>query len=128
MLVKLAEVGEIAPGGMKLVEAGGEEIVLCNCGGKYFALARRCGHMNSPLEMGSLDGTILTCPMHHVQFNVTTGEALNYPIPGYIDEPLPDKWAKHMSYLVMLMQHITVCDIRTLPVTIQGTSIHVAIG
>jgi nitrite reductase/ring-hydroxylating ferredoxin subunit len=32
--------------------------------------------MNGPLDMGALDGTDLACPMHRVQFDVTTGEAL----------------------------------------------------
>ncbi len=125
MLVEVGKVGDILPGGMKYVEAGGEQIVLCNCDGAYYAVSRRCGHMNSSLEMGTLDGTIVTCPMHHVQFDVTTGEALNNPIPGHIDEALPDKWAKHMTYLGMLMGHIRVCDIRTLPVRIDGAAIQI---
>ena len=73
MLVEVAKTDEIAPGGMKCVKAGEREIVVCNCDGRYYAVDRRCGHMNGPLEMGALDGTILTCPMHHVQFDVTTG-------------------------------------------------------
>ena len=73
MLVEVAKAGEIAPGGMKFVKAGEREIVVCNCDGRYYAVDRRCGHMNGPLEMGALDGTIVTCPMHHVQFDVTTG-------------------------------------------------------
>ena len=61
---------------------------MCNCDGRYYAIDRRCGHMNGPLEMGALDGTIVTCPMHHVQFDVTNGHALNHPVPVHIDEPL----------------------------------------
>jgi nitrite reductase/ring-hydroxylating ferredoxin subunit len=45
---------------------------------RYYAVDRRCGHMNGPLEMGALDGTIVTCLMHDVQFDATTGYALNY--------------------------------------------------
>ena len=45
--------------------------------------------MNAPLEQGALVGTILTCPLHHVQFDVTTGEALADPIDHDLgDEPL----------------------------------------
>ena len=72
---------EIAPGGMKCVEVAGQEVVVCNCGGAFYAFQRRCGHMNAPLEMGTLDGTILTCPMHCAQFEVTTGKALAGPVP-----------------------------------------------
>ena len=87
MLLEVAKASEIAPGGMKFVKAGDREIVVCNCDGHYYAVDRRCGHMNGPLEMGALDGTILTCPMHHVQFDVTTGQALSQPVPAFIDEP-----------------------------------------
>jgi len=127
MLVEVAKAGEIARGGMKLVKAGEREIVVCNCDGRYYAVNRRCGHMSGPLEMGSLDGTILTCPMHHVQFDVTTGEALNLPIPEYIDDPLPGRWAHYMKHIGMLMQHTGVCNIKTFNVQTHGEAIHVEI-
>jgi nitrite reductase/ring-hydroxylating ferredoxin subunit len=127
MLVEVAKAGEIAPGGMKFLKAGGIEIVVCNCDGRYYAVDRRCGHMNGPLEMGTLDGTILTCPMHHVQFDVTTGKALNNPIPEYFEEPLPGRWVQYMTHIGMLMQHTSVCDIKTFLVKIDRGVIQVEI-
>jgi nitrite reductase/ring-hydroxylating ferredoxin subunit len=127
MLVEVAKAGEIAPGGLKFVRVGDREIVVCNCDGHYYAVGRRCGHMNGPLEMGALDGTILTCPMHHVQFDVTTGQALNHPIPEYIDEPLPATWAQYVSQFGMLMQQVSVCNIKTFLVQIEGGVIQVDI-
>jgi len=127
MLVEVAKAGDIAPGGMKFVKAGEREIVVCNCDGHYYAVDRRCGHMNGPLDMGSLAGTILTCPMHHVQFDITTGEALNHPIPEHFDEPLPGRWAQYMKHFSMLMQHTSVCDIKTFLVKIDAGVIHVEI-
>jgi nitrite reductase/ring-hydroxylating ferredoxin subunit len=127
MLVEVAKAGEIAPGGLKYVKAGDREIVVCNCDGRYYAVDRRCGHMNGPLEMGALDGTILTCPMHHVQFDVTTGEALNHPTPEYIQESLPGRWAQYLNYFGVLMEQVSVRNIRTFLVTIQSESIQVEI-
>jgi nitrite reductase/ring-hydroxylating ferredoxin subunit len=127
MLVEAAKVGEIAPGGMKYVKAGGRQIVLCNCDGHYYAIARRCGHMNGPLEMGTLDGTFLTCPMHYVQFDVRTGEALSNPVFEHIDEPLPDRWGEYMKQFGMLMAQTSVCDIRTYGVRIDGDVIQVEV-
>ena len=127
MLVEVAKEGEIAPGGLKFVRAGDREIVVCNCDGRYYAVDRRCGHMNGPLEMGALDGTILTCPMHHVQFDVTTGHALNHPIPEHVDEPLPSRWAQYMSHFGMLMQQVSVRNIKTFLVRIEGGTIQVEI-
>jgi nitrite reductase/ring-hydroxylating ferredoxin subunit len=86
MLVKVARPGDIADAGLQFVRAGGQEIVLCRVGNRYYAISRRCSHRNGALERGSLDGTILTCPLHHVQFDVTTGEVLNYPLADYADD------------------------------------------
>ena len=69
--VKAIRAAEIAPGGMKAVELSGRELVVCNCDGSFHAIDRRCGHMNAPLEMGTLDGSILTCAMHCARFEVT---------------------------------------------------------
>jgi nitrite reductase/ring-hydroxylating ferredoxin subunit len=127
MLLEVAKAGEIASGGMKYVKAGNREIVVCNCDGRYYAIDRRCGHMSGPLEMGTLDGTIVTCPMHHVQFDVTTGQALNHPVPVHIDEPLPSQWAQYMGHFGLLMDHTSVCNITTFPVTVDGHTVSVEV-
>ena len=76
MKVKIASVGDILPGGMITFQAQGIEMVLCNFDGTFYALERRCGHMSAPFELGTLNGYILTCPMHSAQFSVVTGEAI----------------------------------------------------
>ncbi len=125
MYVELAKSQDILPGGLKMVRSGSAEIVLCNSGGKYFALDRRCGHMCTGLERGSLDGTILTCPYHHVQFDITTGEALNVPIPDFIPDPLPPNWKRFLDYRDLLTRHVSVCDVGVYPVTIEGDKVMV---
>lgn len=73
-----------APGGAgKTTDSDGIEIIICNCGGDYYALDRRCGHRKAPLEKGTLDGRILTCAAHCAQFDVATGAALSNPVPLY---------------------------------------------
>lgn len=105
--VQVIQTAEIAPGGMKAIELNGRELVICNCAGTFYALDRRCGHMNAPLEMGTLDGVILTCAMHCAQFDVTTGEALSGPIPTYLGgETAPPRTATFLKNTEMLMQHI----------------------
>src|SRR5512136_1206154 len=92
---------------MKAVELNGRELVICNCDGSFYAIDRRCGHMNAPLEMGTLDGTILTCPMHCAQFDVTSGEALSGPVPAYLgNETLPPRTGVFLKNVGMLMRHV----------------------
>ena len=85
---KVATVGEIQPGEMKLVEADGREIVLANVNGEYFAFGGECTHRGGPLAEGILMDDVVECPWHGGQFNVRTGEVVSSPpendIPTYV--------------------------------------------
>ncbi|MHB1318859.1 MAG: Rieske (2Fe-2S) protein [Anaerolineae bacterium] len=107
---------EIAPGGMLAVTLEGREIVVCNCDGMFYALARRCGHMNAPLDKGTLEGTILTCPLHCARFDVTTGEVLAGPVPTYLGkEPPPPRVGQRLKNEALLMAHIHTEPLATYP-------------
>ena len=81
----VAKASEVAPGEMKLVEVGGEEVVIAIVGGEYFAFSNTCTHEGGPLSDGELEGDIVTCPWHFTPFNVKTGEALE---GGVTDDPI----------------------------------------
>ena len=82
----VASASELAPGEMKLVDLDGEEVVIANVEGAYFAFSNTCSHEGGPLVEGELDGHIVTCPWHATPFNVRTGEALE---GGVTDDPVP---------------------------------------
>jgi nitrite reductase/ring-hydroxylating ferredoxin subunit len=112
--VQVIKAAEVSPGGMKAVELIGRELVICNCGGSFHAIDRRCGHMNAQLELGTLDGSILTCAMHCAQFDVTTGEALSGPVPPYLEnETPPPRAGAFLNNVGMLMQHVRTESIAT---------------
>ncbi len=126
MLVEVAKSGDIVPGGLKAVEVNGEEIILGNDDGKIYAISRRCGHMNAPLDLGTLEGYILTCPMHHAQFDITSGEALSGPVPPNLgDEVVPEGIGKFLQHVGMLMSHIKTCNLKSYSVKIDGDSIKI---
>jgi len=128
MLVEAAKLSDVAPGGLIAVEAGGEEVVLGNYDGRVYAIGRRCGHMNAPLEMGTLEGYIVTCPLHHVQFDITNGEALNPPVPrDFGAYPMPEAFADYFRRQREISRHIKVCDIRTYSVQVDGDVIKVEV-
>jgi nitrite reductase/ring-hydroxylating ferredoxin subunit len=87
MFVKAAMAIDIYSGGMKAAAVGEKQIVICNFDNKFYALERRCGHAGASLDMGTLDGYILTCPLHYAQFDITTGEALSGPVPPDLRHP-----------------------------------------
>ena len=126
--IRAIRANEVAPGGMKAVELHGRELAICNCDGSFYAIDRRCGHMNAPLEMGTLDGVILTCPMHCAQFDVTTGEALSGPVPPYLDNEVPPpRTTALLTNIGMLMEHVRTESIATYPVTVESEWVMVAL-
>jgi len=118
---------QIAPGGMKTVQLDGQEIVICDCAGAYYAIQRRCGHMNAPLDLGTLDGTFVTCAMHCAQFDVTTGQALSGPVPVDLgNESPPPRLAAYLQHIDMLMESVHTEPIRTYKTKVEAGWIHVA--
>ena len=66
--------GEIAEGGVRVIQAGAVEIGVIRHSGKYYAYRNLCPHQGGPLGQGELTGCIVTCPWHGWQFDVRTGQ------------------------------------------------------
>jgi 3-phenylpropionate/trans-cinnamate dioxygenase ferredoxin subunit len=87
----VAEVGEVPPGGRKIVDVAGRSIGIFNVNGEYFALRNRCPHQGGPLCEGktwgaltadrpgefsySRPGEILACIWHGWEFDIRTGQS-----------------------------------------------------
>jgi len=74
MWVKIAEIGEIAPGAAKAFDVEGHVIAVFNVDGKLYAIDDSCPHQGSSLAAGSLEGFVVTCRSHGFKINVTGGE------------------------------------------------------
>ncbi len=77
--IKVATVGELAPGQAKRVEVQGKAIALFNLGGSYHAIDDTCTHRGGPLSEGDVEGQVVTCPWHGATFDVTTGRVTGPP-------------------------------------------------
>jgi len=75
----VAKASGIAPGQMRIVEAGGARIALCNVGGAFYAIEDVCTHDEGPLGEGTLVGDQVECPRHGARFDVRTGQAARMP-------------------------------------------------
>jgi len=71
--VKVAAVADVPPGTGKCIEANGKQIAVFNVGGAFHAIDNTCLHRGGPLGEGELEGTIVTCPWHGWQYDVTSG-------------------------------------------------------
>jgi len=75
---EVAKMEELKSGTMKAVIAEGREILLARVGDKYYAVDNRCPHMNGDLSKGKLEGTVVTCPVHGSQFDISNGQVVRW--------------------------------------------------
>jgi len=75
---EVAKIEELKSGTMKTVIAEGREILLARVGDKYYATDNRCPHMKGNLSQGKLEGTVITCPVHGSQFDISNGQVLRW--------------------------------------------------
>jgi len=76
--IEVAKIEELKSGTMKRVIAEGREILLARVGDKYYATDNRCPHMKGDLSQGKLEGTVVTCPVHGSQFDISNGQVMRW--------------------------------------------------
>ena len=69
----------IAEGDLAAFDVGGERVAIANVGGAFHAFGDTCTHLQCSLAEGELEGTVVTCPCHGSQFDVTSGDVLHGP-------------------------------------------------
>jgi len=88
--VKVCSKSDVAPGSLKLVSAGGKDLVVANVDGNFYVMDNWCTHEQGNLSEGELNKKVLTCPEHGAQFDVTTGKVLGGPDGGPADSIPPE--------------------------------------
>lgn len=77
-MAQLGKVGDLADGAMKRVDVQGKVILFARVGDKYYAADAMCPHMGGDLTLGKLEGTVITCPRHHSQFDLKDGHVIRW--------------------------------------------------
>ena len=80
----VAEEGELTPGQMKKIQAGGKRLLLCNAEGDYYAVDEMCSHEDYSLYLGCIQGRRIKCSLHGSYFDLENGAPLDEPA----DEPI----------------------------------------
>ncbi len=73
------KVNEVPPGSVVYLEVDGEGVAVFNVGGTFYATQSTCTHAGGPLDQGTLNGQVVTCPVHRARFDVTTGQVVGPP-------------------------------------------------
>lgn len=79
--MKISRINQVPPGRGAVVQVGGKAIALFNINGTFYALDNVCTHRGGPLGEGKVNGTVVTCPWHGNQFDVTTGQVITGTLP-----------------------------------------------
>jgi len=78
-LVTLADAHDLAEGDLHVFDVKGTRVAVASANDTFYAFDNTCTHLHCSLAEGELDGTVVTCPCHGSQFDVTTGAVLRGP-------------------------------------------------
>jgi nitrite reductase/ring-hydroxylating ferredoxin subunit len=70
---------------MRRVTTGDLDILLAHTASGVFAVDDRCPHMAAPLSIGTLEGCVVSCPLHEGQFDLCSGNPVRMPTTGGFD-------------------------------------------
>jgi len=74
-----AKTSEIPNFGKKVVQVSGQEILLINIKGSFFAVENECPHQGSPLSAAVVKDGYISCPRHGYRFNLADGSCSDHP-------------------------------------------------
>ena len=77
--VQVAQVDDLEPGSMMMVEVDGKPVLLANVDGELYAVSDICTHEEYNLSEGSLEGCEVECPGHSAFFDLKTGDVIDGP-------------------------------------------------
>ena len=78
--VRVAKASDLPPGSAKVVVVLGHPVAVFNVEGAFYAVSNVCLHRGGPIGEGTLDGPVVTCPLHGWEYDVRTGKNLANPM------------------------------------------------
>ncbi len=77
--VAIGPAADFPDGSMRKADAGGLAVLVLRRGDQFFAISNVCSHAGGPLDEGTLQGDVVTCPWHGSQFCIRDGRTLAGP-------------------------------------------------
>jgi nitrite reductase/ring-hydroxylating ferredoxin subunit len=78
-MIRVSAGNRLAEGEMRVFDVDGTKVSVADAEGHLYAFDDSCTHKGCSLGEGKLDGTIVTCPCHGSQFDVTSGAVVRGP-------------------------------------------------
>jgi nitrite reductase/ring-hydroxylating ferredoxin subunit len=101
-------------------------ILLSNVDGKIYATQNDCGHQRASLARGTLEGNIVTCPLHGAKFEVTTGRnvgGIQMHMSPELMQKMPPEIVAMFQRTGEIMADIDIRPLKTYKVDVRGDSI-----
>ncbi len=76
--MEIGMVDDLKNGEMKKFTVEGKDFLLVRVDDAYYCADNRCPHMGGDLSHGILQGTVVSCPKHHSQFDVVDGHVVQW--------------------------------------------------
>jgi len=106
----VATVTDVKDGTMKKIMVEGHVFLLARIKDVYYCTDAYCPHLGGDLSQGTLNGKVLTCPLHHSQFDISNGRVMRWTdLSGTI--------------LTVAKKQKPPRSLRIYPVKIEGTTI-----
>ena len=77
--IAVGAVSDVGEGDMKAFAVADTKVAVASVDGSLYAFDNVCTHQHCSLAKGDLEGTVVTCPCHGSQFDVTSGAVLRGP-------------------------------------------------
>jgi nitrite reductase/ring-hydroxylating ferredoxin subunit len=81
----LAPIADVAAGSMRRLTFGDLDLLLAHTPAGLCLTDDRCPHMAAPLSLGELADCTIACPLHKGQFDLSTGDTVQFPTTGGLD-------------------------------------------
>ncbi|BBD59795.1 Rieske [2Fe-2S] domain-containing protein [Nostoc sp. HK-01] len=79
--VRVATVEQIPDLGIFATKVAGHTLILYRQGDRITCYRNACSHLTLPLDTGTVENGIITCPAHGFQYQLETGECLTADVP-----------------------------------------------
>lgn len=88
MFVALERLINLEDGYRGRFKVRGRELLLIVVDRQPILMENRCPHQGAPLHTGTLEGGVLRCSRHGIDFNLASGHPVNAPCPPLQRLPL----------------------------------------
>jgi 3-phenylpropionate/trans-cinnamate dioxygenase ferredoxin component len=76
--IELSSIDDFEDGSMREVDVEGHQFLVSRIDGEFYVTDARCAHLGGHLARGVLEGSTVTCPLHHSQYDLRDGSVLRW--------------------------------------------------